>query len=67
MLFEVQERLKDPKYNIDFGGEGVGVHRGRGYVCPLCKKGPFYGSVSTLLSLIVAYMRINTSFNTRNG
>ena len=26
---------------------------GRGLVYPLCKKGPFYGGVSTLLSLIV--------------
>ena len=24
MLFEVKERLKDPKYNIDFGGKGLG-------------------------------------------
>ena len=30
------------------------VDRARGKVSPLFKKGPFYGSVSTLLSLIVA-------------
>ena len=30
------------------------VHRGRGELSPLCKKGPFYRSVSTLLSFIVA-------------
>ena len=29
------------------------IHRGRGKVCPLFKKGPFYRSVSTLMSLIV--------------
>ena len=33
----------------------MGVDRGREKVCPLCKKGPFYRWVSTLLSLIVAY------------
>ena len=37
-----------------FWGEGVGVHKGGWLVCPLSKKGPFYRSVSTLLSLIVA-------------
>jgi len=30
MLSEVKERLEGPKYNIDLGGEGVGVDRGRG-------------------------------------
>ena len=29
MLSEVKKRLEGPKFNIDFGGEGVGVDRGR--------------------------------------
>ena len=54
MLFVVKETIEGLKYNIDLGG-GVGIHRGRGKICPIwqCKKGPFYRSVSTLLSLIV--------------
>ena len=43
MLFIVKERLEGLKYNIGFGGEGVGMF----------KKGALYRSVSTLLSLIV--------------
>ena len=27
---EVKKRLEGPKFNIDFGGEGVGVDRGMG-------------------------------------
>ena len=53
-LFVVKERLEGLKYKIDFLGEGVEVHRGRGRLCQLFKKGPFYRSVSTLLSLTVA-------------
>ena len=45
MLFVVKERLEGLKYNIGLGG---GVR----YVQ---KKGPFYGSVSTLFSLIVVF------------
>ena len=29
MLSEVKERLEGPKYNINFGGEGVEVDKGR--------------------------------------
>jgi len=40
------------------GGSGWGYTRGgnryAGKICPLCKKEPYYRSVSTLMSLIVA-------------
>ena len=38
------------------------VDRGRGYVSPLFKKGPFYGSVSTLLSLFVDVEKIDNMY-----
>ena len=55
MLFLVEERLDAIKYNIDFGGRGGGT-KGEGIGMSTIKKklGPFYRSVSTLLSLIVA-------------
>ena len=54
MLSEVKERSEGPKYNIDlgergWGRQGKGIHVG----ISTMQKGPFYGSVSTLLSLIV--------------
>ena len=52
MLSEVKERLEGPKYNIDFEGKGLG-YRGKGIGMSTMQKGPFLGSVSTLLSLIV--------------
>ena len=54
MLFSVEERLDDIKYNIDFGGRGKG-DRGEGdRSVHYEKKGAFYRRVSTLMSLIVA-------------
>ena len=54
MLFLVEERLDAIKYNIDFGGKGGGT-KGEGIGMSTIKTlGPFYRSVSTLLSLIVA-------------
>ena len=47
MLFEVKERLEGLKCNIYFGGGGTQGGEDR---CPLCKKGPFYRSVSTNVS-----------------
>ena len=41
MLFEVKERLEGLKYNIDFGGRGVGVHRERGRYVHYAKRGHF--------------------------
>ena len=55
MLSEVKERLEGPKYNIDFGGKGLGYCRGEGdrYV-HYAKRGHFWEvSTSTLLFLIV--------------
>ena len=50
MLFVVKERLE----GLNFG-RGCRIHRGRGEIYLLyAKKGPFYRSVSTLSSLIVA-------------
>ena len=52
MLFVVKDRLEVLNQNIDFE-RGVELLR-RGLACPQFKEGPFYKSVSTLLSLIVA-------------
>ena len=52
MLSEVKERLEGPKYNNDFGGKGLG-RQGKGIGMSTMQKVPFYGSVSTLLSLVV--------------
>ena len=43
----------------------MGVHRGRGQVCPLFKKGPFYRSVSTRLSLIVVMITVHFNYPKR--
>ena len=53
MLSEVKKRLEGPEFNIDFGGKGL-VKTGEGdkYI-HYAKRGHFFGSVSTLLSLIV--------------
>ena len=53
MLSEVKKRLEGPEFNIDFGGKGL-VKTGEGdkYI-HYANRGHFYGSVSTLLSLIV--------------
>ena len=53
MLSEVKKRLEGPKFNIDFGGRGWG-RQGKEISISTMQKGPFYGSVSTLLSLIAA-------------
>ena len=56
MLFEVKERLEGLEYNIDFGG-GSGGTQGKGIgMFTICKKGPFYRSVLTPLSLVVAFI-----------
>ena len=55
MLFVEKEELEGVKYNIDFGVRGEST-LGREQLFPRCKKGPFYRSVSTLWSLIVACM-----------
>ena len=60
MLLGVKGRIEGLKYNNDFGGRGGGTHGEgidisvAGKICPLCKKEPYYRSVSTLMSLIVA-------------
>ena len=51
MLSEVKERLEDPKYNIDFGGKGLGRQGEEDGYVHYAKKRQFYGSVSSLLSL----------------
>ena len=55
MLSEVKERLEGPKYNIDFGGKGLG-YRGEGdRHGHYAKRGHLWEvSTSTLLFLIVA-------------
>ena len=53
MLSEAKERLEGPKHNIDFGGEGVGVDRGREWGMSTMQKGAIFMEVSRLLSLIV--------------
>ena len=65
MLFEVKKDLRS-KIQHWFWGEGVGVHRGKGYmyVCPLCKKRSFYRSFSKLLSLIVVFPTTKLTLNT---
>ena len=54
----LQYSIEGLKCNIDFG-EKDGDTQGRGQVCPLSKKGPFYRRVSTLLSLM--YLKSQTS------
>ena len=41
MLSKVKERLEGPKYNIDFGGKGLG-YRGEGDMSTM-QKGVIYG------------------------
>ena len=47
--------LRVLKHNIDLGEEGWGFAGGGDWYVHYAKKGPFYGSVSTLLSFIVDY------------
>ena len=62
MLSEVKKRHEGPKFNIDFGGKGLGSTGEEVKISiSTMQKGPFYGSVSTLLSLIVA------TFNSLSG
>lgn len=52
MLFIVEERQGVSNATLVWE-EGVGIHRGRGQMSTICKKGAiffFYGSASTLLS-----------------
>ena len=41
MLSEVKKRLEGPKFNIDFGGEGVGVVREGDKYIHYAKRGHF--------------------------
>jgi len=50
MLFVVEERLEGFKYYIGLG-EGVGVQRGRGQICPLSKKGAILNTLVPHCSL----------------
>ena len=53
MLFMIEERRGGLIYDFGFGGSGWGyTGEGDKYI-HYAKKAPFYGSVSTLLSLIV--------------
>ena len=52
MLFIVEERQGVSNATLVWE-EGVGIHRGRGQMSTICKKGAiffFFGSASTLLS-----------------
>ena len=64
MLFVEKERLKGLKQNIGFGGRGGGT-QGEGIGMFTVQKGPFYRSVSTRLSLIIAMITVHFNYPKR--
>ena len=50
MLSEVKERLEGPKYNIDFGGKGLGYRgKGIGTYVHYAKKGHLWKCLNTIV------------------